>query len=108
MNLERYGPWALIVGGSEGIGAAFAHKLAAKRFNIALVARKERELAELATELRTTGVDVRTISADLSRRDALEKVRTITDDVAIGYLMYVAGANSVRGNIVELDPEAYR
>ena len=23
MNLEQYGPWALIVGGSEGIGASF-------------------------------------------------------------------------------------
>ncbi|RQX53231.1 short-chain dehydrogenase, partial [Micromonospora chalcea] len=21
---ERYGPWALVVGGSEGVGAAFA------------------------------------------------------------------------------------
>jgi short-subunit dehydrogenase len=108
MDLEKYGPWALIVGGSEGIGAAFARKLAAKKFNIALVARKEQPLAELTTELRATGVEVRTLSADLSRADALEKVRTITDDIVIGYLIYVAGANSVRGNLVELDPEVYR
>jgi short-subunit dehydrogenase len=108
MNLEKYGPWALIVGGSEGIGAAFARQLAAKKFNIALVARKEQPLVELETELRASGVQVRTLSADLSRADALEKVRTITDDIVIGYLLYVAGANSVRGNIVELDPEVYR
>jgi short-subunit dehydrogenase len=108
MNLEKYGTWALIVGGSEGIGAAFARKLAAKQFNIALVARKEQPLAALATELRATGVDVRMLSADLSRPDVLEKVRTMTDDIVVGYLIYVAGANSVRGNIVELDPEVYR
>src|SRR5580692_2648471 len=108
MNIDKYGPWALIVGGSEGIGAAFARKLAAKKFNIVLVARKEPPLLELATELRATGVEVRTLSADLSRPDVLEKVRTLTDDVVIGYLIYMAGANSIRGNIVELEPQVYR
>jgi short-subunit dehydrogenase len=108
MNLEKYGPWALIVGGSEGIGAALARKLAAKKINIVLVARKEPPLTELATELRSSGVEVRTLSADLSRSDVLDTVRTVTDDIVIGYLIYVAGANSVRGNIVELDPEVYR
>ena len=108
MNLDKYGPWALIVGGSEGIGAAFARKLAAKHFNIVLVARKEQPLVELATELRATGIEVRTLSADLSRPDALKQVRELTDDILIGYLIYVAGANSIRGNIVELEPEVYR
>lgn len=108
MYLEKYGPWALIVGGSEGIGAAFARKLAARQFNLVLVARKEKPLAELATELRATRVDVRTLAADLSRSDVLEKVRQLTDDIGIGYLIYVAGANSVRGNLVELEPEVYR
>ena len=108
MTVEKYGPWALIVGGSEGIGAAFARKLAGQGFNIALVARKREPLEELASELRSTGVEVRTLSADLGRTDVLDKVRTITDDIAVGYLIYVAGANSVRGNIVDLDPEVYR
>ena len=108
MTIEKYGPWALIVGGSEGIGAAFARKLAARKFNIVLVARKEPPLVELASELRASGVEVRTLSADLSRSDVLERLRTVTDDVVIGYLIYVAGANSIRGNIVELEPEVYR
>jgi short-subunit dehydrogenase len=108
MNLEKYGPWALIIGGSEGIGSSLARKLAAKKFNVALVARKTQPLDAVATELRPTGVEVRTLSADLSRPDALEKVRPITDDIEIGYLIYVAGANSIRGNIVDLAPEVYR
>jgi short-subunit dehydrogenase len=108
LNLERYGPWALIVGGSEGIGAAFARKLASGRFNLVLVARREPPLAELAAELRATGVEVRTLSADLSRADALRRVRRVTDDIVIGHLIYVAGANSVRGNVLELDPKVYR
>jgi uncharacterized protein len=108
MNLEKYGPWALVIGGSEGIGAAFARKLAAKQFNIALGARKEPPLVELATELRAIGVDVRTLSADLSKADVPDEVQTLTADIEIGFLIYVAGANSIRGNIVDLDPQVYR
>jgi uncharacterized protein len=108
MNLEKYGPWALIVGGSEGIGASFARKLAADKFNIALVARKAEPLEALAAELRETGVKARALSVDLSDPKAIDKVRTITDDVEVGLLIYNAGANSIRGNFVELDPKVYR
>jgi short-subunit dehydrogenase len=108
MNLEKYGPWALIVGGSEGIGAAFARKLAARKFNLVLVARKAQPLEEVASAVRPSGVEVRTLSADLSAPDVLDKVRAATDDIEVGYLIYVAGANSVRGNFVELAPEVYR
>jgi uncharacterized protein len=108
MSIERYGPWALIVGGSEGIGAAFARALAAKGFNIVLVARKPEPLEELAEELRETHVEVRTVSADLSETGVLERVRAATDDVEVGFLIYNAGANATRGNFVELDPDVYR
>ena len=40
MDRQKYGPWALIVGGSEGAGAEFARKLAASGFKVILVARK--------------------------------------------------------------------
>ncbi len=30
---DRYGPWALVAGASEGIGAAFANALAGHGFN---------------------------------------------------------------------------
>ncbi len=108
MELDRYGPWALIVGGSEGIGASLARKLAAKRFNIVIVARKHGPLAEVADDVRAMGVEVRTVSADLSKPDALEKVRAATDDIEVGFLIYNAGANETRGDFLELDPEVYR
>lgn len=108
MSIGKYGPWALITGGSEGIGAAFARKLAAQGFNIALTARKAEPLELVANELRDMGVEARWISADLSKPDVLDQVRTITDDIEIGFLLCTAGANETRGNIVDLDPAVYR
>jgi uncharacterized protein len=102
MDSNKYGPWALVVGGSEGVGAAFARKLAAQGFKLVLVARKVEPLEELARELKARGTEVRVLSADLSQSGVLEKVRAVTDDVEIGLLVYNAGANNTRGNFVEL------
>lgn len=105
MDLDKYGPWALIIGGSEGVGAAFARLLAADGFKLVLVARKLAPLEELAGALREQGAEVRTLSVDLSQGDALEQVRAATDDIDVGLLVYNAGANDTRGLFVEL-PEA--
>jgi len=105
MDLAKYGPWALVIGGSEGVGAEFARQLAADGFKLVLVARKPEPLAVLADELRGKGAEVRTLSADLKRRDVLDNVRTVTDDVEIGLLVYNAGANDTRGNFVDLPAE---
>lgn len=108
MDVQRYGPWALIIGGSEGVGAAFARKLAACGFRLVLIARKETPLRQLADELAAEGVEVRRLSVDMSRPDALDRVRTVTDDIEVGLLIYNAGANNTRGAFVELEPEVFR
>ena len=73
---ERYGDWALIAGGSEGVGESFARQLAAQGFNLVLLARKSAQLDALAQSIRAdTGREVRTPSLDLSRADALAKAR---------------------------------
>ena len=58
----RYGPWGIIAGGSDGIGSAFAHALAARGMNVVLVARRKAVLEATADEIRAThGVQVRTL-----------------------------------------------
>jgi short-subunit dehydrogenase len=108
MDLYRYGPWALIVGGSEGVGASLARKLAVFGFKLVLVARKSEPLQKLAQSLANDGIEVRILSVDMGRPDALDCVRTVTDDIEIGLLAYIAGANNTRGNFIELEPSVYR
>jgi uncharacterized protein len=105
VDVTKYGPWALVVGGSEGVGAAFARLLAVDGFKLVLAARKPGPLEELAAELRGQGAEVRILSADLSQADVLARVRAVTDDIDVGLLVYNAGANNTRGLFVELPEE---
>lgn len=91
---ERHGPWAVIVGGSEGIAQALAQKLAAKGISLVLVARKQEALAATAAKARALGVEVRTLSLDAAAVDFLERLREQTDDVEVGLLIHnVAGGS---------------
>lgn len=90
---EQYGPWALIAGGSEGIGLCFARELAAGGINLILLARRAGPL-ELARDqlLADFQVDVRIHPLDLTCAELDDRVADITDGLEIGLLIYNAGA----------------
>src|SRR6187402_1081954 len=91
---ERYGPWAVIAGGSEGVGAEFAKGLAERGINVVLLARRQAALDEVAAAIRDdTGVEVRTVAVDLADDDAVASIVAATDDIDVGLLMYCAGAD---------------
>ena len=90
---ERYGPWALVAGASDGIGEAFARQLAAAGLNVLLLARREATLAALAAELRSAhGIDARCVVADLMRDKLLDRLRAASDGLEVGLLICNAGA----------------
>jgi short-subunit dehydrogenase len=89
---EKYGPWCVIAGGSEGMGACFARRLAATGINLVLLARNPGPLAETAGEIRAAhGVEVRTLGVDLAADDMLPRIRAVTDGLEVGSLIYNAG-----------------
>jgi short-subunit dehydrogenase len=91
---RKYGPWALVIGGSEGIGRALVEKLAAQGINLAFTARKVAPLEETAATIRGAypSIQVRTLSQDITSPDMLAKIEAFTRDLDIGLLIYNAGA----------------
>jgi short-subunit dehydrogenase len=72
---------ALITGGTSGIGAAFAELLAARGYDLVLVARNEERLAaSKATLYASRGINVETISADLANREDVARVAARIED----------------------------
>jgi short-subunit dehydrogenase len=90
---DRYGPWAVIFGASEGIGASFARHIAAQQVNVVLVARRQDPLDTLAKEVRADcGVQARTLSVDLTQPDFVDAVVESTGDIDVGLVVWNAGA----------------
>ncbi|MDG2004146.1 MAG: SDR family NAD(P)-dependent oxidoreductase [Novosphingobium sp.] len=103
LDPARHGPWAVIPGGSEGIGACIARRLAKLGISSVLIARKTEPLEEIAEELRGLGVEARTLALDLTAPDMLERVRAVTDDLEVGLLVYNAGASLRTGPFIDWD-----
>jgi short-subunit dehydrogenase len=94
IDAAKYGPWALIAGGSEGIGAEFALLLAEAGINVVLVARSADALADTARRCRRYDPEIRCVQADLSDPGACDRIAAATDDLEVGLLILVAGANT--------------
>jgi uncharacterized protein len=100
---ERYGAWALIAGGSDGLGAALAHELAARGLNCLLVARRVAVLDALAADLRAThGVEVLTLPLDLSVPDAAAQLEAATATLDLGIVVFNAGAEASGRHFVDM------
>jgi short-subunit dehydrogenase len=106
-DLSTYGPWALIAGGSEGVGAEFAMQLAADGFNLVLLARKPVPLEETAAACRALGVQVRPLAVDLTSPSAIEQITGETDDIEVGLLILNAGANTHSHEFLDGDLDAF-
>jgi short-subunit dehydrogenase len=91
---EKYGRWALVVGASEGVGAAFARAVADQGVNVALVARREAVLDEVAAEISAaTGARTRTVVVDLTEPSAADAIAAATAELEVGTVFYCAGAD---------------
>src|SRR3978361_359945 len=71
---------ALVPGRTSGIGAAFARQLAARGYDLVLVARSSSGLESMAAEIRALGRTVEILPADLGDRKAVARVAKRLED----------------------------
>ena len=84
---------ALVTGASSGIGRLLALRMAAAGARVALVARRKRELEELADEIRVSGGEATALVCDIGDREqALGTARRAVDSLgSIDVLVNNAG-----------------
>jgi short-subunit dehydrogenase len=108
LQWAQYGPWAVIAGGSEGVGAEFAALLAEAGINLVLIARKPGPLQATAARCRALGVTVRELAVDLTTGDGIAEIIGATADLEVGLLIYNAGANTHSAEFLDGDLAAFQ
>eukprot|EP01013_Petalomonas_cantuscygni_P023330 TRINITY_DN4475_c0_g1_i1.p2 TRINITY_DN4475_c0_g1~~TRINITY_DN4475_c0_g1_i1.p2 ORF type:complete len:331 (+),score=92.85 TRINITY_DN4475_c0_g1_i1:97-1089(+) len=82
-DLKKYGRWALVTGCTSGIGEALVERLAAKGFNIFMVARNNQAMMELRSRLeaehktRNPPIEIQTFQLDVASPDAPKTARDV-------------------------------
>jgi short-subunit dehydrogenase len=101
---DRYGPWAVVTGASEGTGRAFARQIAAEGVPSILIARREQPLKVLADEIYSeSGVECVTATIDLAGPDAFDRIVEAVGDREVGLFVSNAGADPNGARFLDRD-----
>ncbi|HVI53627.1 MAG TPA: SDR family oxidoreductase [Luteibacter sp.] len=106
MSTENKGT-AIVTGASSGIGEVYAERLAARGYDLILVARRLDRLDALAKSIgEKTGRKVETLKADLTQKADVALVeKRLKEDASITLLVNNAGI-SLEGSILDNDTAA--
>lgn len=106
---DRYGPWAVIAGASEGVGRAFAHAIAANGVHCILVARREGPLLALRQEIVDEGgADCIIAPLDLAAPDAFDRLTALVGEREVGLYVNNAGADPQGAQFLDRDIALWR
>ncbi|EKS36761.1 SDR family NAD(P)-dependent oxidoreductase [Afipia broomeae] len=89
---RHYGSLAVVTGASDGIGRAFAEKLAEAGFDLFLIARRQVELKLIADSLhRRHGINVEILPLDLSAPTSASRLLDVLRKREVGIFVAAAG-----------------
>ena len=87
---EKYGQYALVAGGSDGLGFAFAEAIAKRGLNLVLFARQKERLEAAAARLKEKyKIDVICMAADMADCENVKRLIAALE-VPIGLFVYNA------------------
>jgi 3-oxoacyl-[acyl-carrier protein] reductase len=96
----------LVTGGSRGIGRQIAFAFAEEGADVAICARNEEKLTQTASELRTLGIRVQTMTADLFHA---EDCRRVVDQTAQAFgrldVLVNNASTNVSGSLLTADDD---
>lgn len=110
-NATANGPYALVAGGSKGIGYALAEALAKRGYNLILIARGLDSLKAAKDKLETAyKIHVDILVNDLSREEAADEISQwcIERDIPLKMLCNVAGFGGARDYLSTLPLDTLR
>ena len=88
---QKYGPAAVVVGASEGLGAAYADILCSSGLEVVTIARRQSQLEERKLELvEKYGCKVSTVVLDLNGDDVTPAMQSIFEQHSVGLVVYNA------------------
>ena len=111
---DRFGPWAAIAGGSDGIGRAFAEVLAERGFDLVLIARNEAKLEgedlvrwkyQRYAKNYLRCVKGVVASIDLTGADLEQEVAQALEGLDLGLFVYNAGSGRGMGPFLESEAD---
>jgi short-subunit dehydrogenase len=98
---EKYGPWALVTGAAEGLGAEFATQLAMQGINVILadvqIEKAQQQAAHIAEQAK---VKTLAVACDLADGDFLLGLQTRLQGIEVGMLVCCAAVGAT-GSFVE-------
>jgi short-subunit dehydrogenase len=104
---ERYGKWALVLGGSEGLGRATALDLAKRGMNVAVAARREGPLKEAAALIAERhGVQTKYFQLDLSSDNVVAEIEAGMGGEDVSFIVYNA-ATEPYGEFIDIDLDTH-
>lgn len=103
------GKVAVIPGGSSGIGAAAARKMASEGASVVIMARGERGLESVAATIRETGGKITTMTGDVTVTDDCERLMKLAVDTygSLDILVNSAGIHDFHRPTLMADNELW-
>lgn len=93
--------WAIVTGGTDGIGLGFVHKLWSIGYNVLIISRNEKKLIDISEKFNFERIKILTV--DFTHDDIYQRINTEISKLNVKILINNVGMINKPGIISEID-----